>query len=119
MTPYEFAENGKMDTERLTERMRRYVQHVASGKDSVIAAKLAGFSDSYAKVAGHRLMNNPIVAKAIESVRTEGRKMAAYDLAKAMAESEQVIEFAKAHKNPMAYFKAVEHRAKLSGLLIE
>lgn len=29
-----------------------------------------------------------------------------------------MIDFAKANKNAMAYFKAVEHRAKLSGLLI-
>ena len=45
--------------------------------------------------------------------------MAVYDLAVAMKEAEEVIEFAKAHKHPTAYFFAVRHRAHLSGLLVD
>ena len=46
-------------------------------------------------------------------------KAAVYDLTTAMKECEDVIAFARQHKNSMAYCKAVELRAKLSGLLIE
>ena len=59
------------------------------------------------------MKKKPSVAKAIDTIRAEGRKLAVYDLARAMAEAEEVIIFAKANKNATAYFKAVEHRAKL------
>ena len=72
-----------------------------------------------AQAAGQKLANNPEIKAAIERIKAEGRQVAAYDLARAMQESMDVIEFAKANKNAMAYFKAVEHRAKLSGLLVE
>ena len=45
-------------------------------------------------------------------------KIVANDLAAAM-QAQEVIDFAKKHKNSMAYFKAVQHRADLSGLLID
>ena len=45
--------------------------------------------------------------------------MAVYDLATAMREAEDVCAFSKLHKNAMAYCKATELRAKLSGLLID
>jgi hypothetical protein len=45
--------------------------------------------------------------------------MAAYGLAEAMKEAEAVCDFAIKHKNAMAYCKATELRAKLSGLLID
>jgi hypothetical protein len=47
------------------------------------------------------------------------RKLAVYDLAKAMQEAAEVIEFAKQHKPPTAYFFPVRHRAHLSGLLVD
>lgn len=107
------------DPERLTDRQERYTQHLAAGMDSQAAAKKAGYSDSFAKVAGFRMKHKPSVAKAIDAIRDEGRKLAVYDLAKAMEESLGVIEFAKLHKHPTAYFFAVRHRAHLSGLLID
>jgi hypothetical protein len=42
-----------------------------------------------------------------------------YDLATAMKEADEVCAFAKLHKNAMAYMKATELRAKLSGLLVD
>jgi len=59
------------------------------------------------------------VAEEIEKIRAQGRTLAAYDLAVAMQEALDVIEFAKQHKNAMAYFKGVELRSRLSGLLID
>lgn len=107
------------DHEHLTEKQRRYVEHVAAGMDSRAAALKAGYSPSFAKVAAHRLGKKLAVAQAIASIRSEGRTMAVYDLATAMREADDVCAFAKQHKNAMAYCKATELRAKLSGLLIE
>jgi hypothetical protein len=98
--------------------MQRYIELRAGGMERKSAALAAGYSESYSAAIG-RLEKKPAVAAAIDAIRQKGCEMAAYDLSKAMEESLQVIEFAKAHKNPMAYFKAVEHRAKLSELLIE
>jgi hypothetical protein len=47
------------------------------------------------------------------------RDAAQFDLAQALRESLEVIAFAKQKGNAMAYFKAVEHRAKLCGLLVD
>lgn len=107
------------DLEHLTDKQERYAQYLAAGMESQAAAKKAGYSDSFAKVAGFRMKHKPSVAKAIDAIRDEGRKLAVYDLAKAMAEAAEVIEFAKQHKHPTAYFFAVRHRAHLSGLLVD
>ena len=105
--------------EQLTDKQRRYVENIARGLDSRTAAKSAGYSDSFSKVAAHRLGKKPAVAQAVERIRAEGMKIAVYDLATAMAEAEAVCAFAKLHKNAMAYCKGTELRAKLSGLLID
>jgi phage terminase small subunit len=107
------------DDARLTKKQQQYVQHLASGMESRQAARLAGYSESFSRVAAHRLKGKPEVMKAIEHIQTEGMKLAIYDLATAMREAQEVIDFAKKHKNSMAYFKAVQHRADLSGLLID
>jgi hypothetical protein len=60
----------------------------------------------------------PAVAAVIESIRAAGRAAAAYALVVATRETQDVINFAKLNKNA-AYFKVVEHCAKLSGLLID
>jgi phage terminase small subunit len=105
--------------DHLTDRQREYVQHLARGLDSRVAARSAGYSESFSKVASHRLGKKTAVAQAIESIRAEGMKIAVYDLATAMREAEAVCAFAKLHKNAMAYCKGTELRAKLSGLLID
>jgi phage terminase small subunit len=107
-----------MNAAELTERLRRLVEFVASGDPVQQAARKAGFSASYARKSS-RLLKHPAIAQAVAAIRAEGREKAVYDLSRAMQESLDVIEFAKQHKNAMAYFKAVEHRAKLSGLLID
>jgi hypothetical protein len=107
------------DCERLTDKQAQYVRHLASGKPSRDAAKAAGYSDSYARVATHRLMKKPTVAQAIERIRVEGMKMAAYGVVEAMKEADDAAAFARANKNSMALVKACELRAKLSGLLID
>jgi hypothetical protein len=106
-------------SEELTDRQRRYVEHVASGMASRQAAEIVGYSKSFSKVIGHRLKKHSAVKQVVEAIRKEGMKVAVYDLATAMREAEEVIAFAKQHKHPTAYFFAVRHRAHLSGLLID
>lgn len=103
----------------VTPRLQRYVERLASGMPSRAAAKSAGYSESFSRVAAYRLGKKPVVVQALAAIRMEGRKMAVYDLATAMQEADDVCAFAKLHKNAMAYCKATELRAKLSGLLIE
>jgi phage terminase small subunit len=107
------------NSEHLTDKQERYAQYLAAGMESQAAARKAGYSDSFARVAAFRMKKKPAVAKALASIQAEGRKMAVYDLAKAMQEAAEVIEFAKQHKHPTAYFFAVRHRAHLSGLLVD
>lgn len=106
-------------TERLTDRHMRILQRVVRGEDWRTAARAEGCSDSYSRVLRIRLLKNPAAVRELEAIRDEGRRLAIYDLAKAMQEAADVIEFAKQHKHPTAYFFAVRHRAHLSGLLVD
>jgi hypothetical protein len=107
------------DIDKLTDKQARIIQRVAHGETWPTAAKAQRCSASYARVIRTRMKKNPAVIKALEAIRAEGRTLAAYDFARAMQEAQEVIDFAKLNKNAMAYFKAVEHRAKLNGLLID
>lgn len=107
------------DSDHIPDRQQRILQRVASGEDWRAAARAEGCSASYSRVIRTRMMKNPAVAQAIAKVRTEGRKLAAYDLAQAMKEADDAAKFAKLHKNPMANVKAVELRSRLSGLLVD
>jgi len=103
----------------MPDRWQRIIQRVARGEDWPTAARAECRSGSYARVIRTRMMKNPEVVKAIESIRAEGRKSAAYDLVAAMKEANDAAAFARQHKNPMALVKATELRAKLSGLLVD
>ena len=107
------------DTDDLTDKQRRIIQRVAGGETWRTAAKAEGCRDSYARVIGHRLRKKPVVLEMLKAIQSKGMEIAAYDLAKAMDEAADVIEFAKLHKHPTAYFFAVRHRAHLSGLLVD
>jgi hypothetical protein len=98
---------------------QKYADGIIRGLSKRKAALNAGFSKSVADHSAGRIHNRPAVQAAIAAARAECRAAAVYDLTTAMQESLEVIDFAKQNKNAMAYFKAVEHRAKLSGLLIE
>src|ERR1044071_3337482 len=103
----------------LTDKQRRFVDLYAGGMDKVHAAGAADYQGSGANKAGNRLMKNPIVRQAIESVQAQARTVAVYDLATAMKEAEDAAAFAKEKGSAMAKVKACELRAKLSGLLID
>jgi len=106
-------------SDTLTTRQELFVSHALTGVAAAEAARRAGYSKTHAAKAAGKLMRSPKVKQAIDAGREHIRTTARYTLERAMQEAEDVICFAKLHKNSMAYFKAVEHRAKLSGLLIE
>lgn len=105
--------------EHLTDKQRRYVQHIASGMDSRAAAKTAGYSHSFAKVAHYRLQKKPAVASAIEAIREQGRTAAAFTMARAMKQAEEDRVFAQTHNNAMAAHKSTELLCRLSGYLVD
>lgn len=107
----------KADT--LTVQQGKYVEGRARGLSPTESALAAGYTRSYSLKAVNRIDRLPAVAQAIAVIQAKARELSVYDLTVAMRESEEVIAFAKEHRNAMAYFKAVEHRAKLSGLLID
>jgi hypothetical protein len=114
----EKGERSMTTPRRLSARQAKFAAAFASGIPASTAAKQAGYSPSKAH-RGAELLRVPAVAAFIATAQEEARAKAVYDLTKAMQESLDVIDFAKQNKNAMAYFKAVEHRAKLSGLLVE
>lgn len=102
----------------LNERQRKLVQFVASGMNTQQAAKAAVFSPSYARKSS-RLLRHPAIAQAIAAIRSEARTVAMYGVVEAMREASDAAAFAKASKQSMALVRAVELRAKLSGLLVD
>lgn len=106
-------------TPRLTQKQIRFLDEYAKCRNGKEAAISVGYSDSSAPQMAKRTLKNPKAQEYLSSLQSESRAIAAYDLSVAMQESLDVIAHAKLTNNSMAYFKAVEHRAKLSGLLIE
>jgi phage terminase small subunit len=107
------------DEGHLSSKLQRYAENRARGMDSFSAAKSAGYRDSYARVIATRTKKNHLVAEAVAHMRNEGMKLAAYGLLQAMQEADSAAAFTREHKGPMALVKAVELRAKLSGLLVD
>lgn len=104
---------------RLTQQQLKFLHAYAASGDGISAALSAGYSRSSAPQMVRRTLRNPLALDYLETLRAKSRAITAYDLSTAMRESLAVIEFAKERGNAMAYFKAVEHRAKLMGLLVE
>jgi phosphatidylserine/phosphatidylglycerophosphate/cardiolipin synthase-like enzyme len=107
------------DTDHLPDRWRRIIQRVARGEDWVPAARAEGCSPSYARVIHTRMMKHPVVVRELDAIRRDARREAVYGVVEAMAQAQKGIDLAERHKNPMAFIKGCELRAKLSGLLID
>ena len=106
-------------TTRLTPQQVRFVECYAKTGDKKNSAITAGYSPIRASERAAECLKNPTVQQYLQSLRSESRAIAAYDVAVAMQEALDVIAFAKLKGNAMAYCKAVELRAKLSGLLVD
>ena len=106
-------------THRLTEKEKALLDHYALHHNGTQAGISAGYTKRSAPQMFQRLMKNQTAQEYLGKIQQQSRAMMAYNLTTAMAESLEVIQYAKEKGNAMAYFKAVEHRAKLSGLLID
>ena len=106
-------------TPRLTQRQIQFLDQYAKCRNGKDAAISVGYTTSSAPQMAQRTLKNPKAQEYLKSLQSESRAIVAYDLSVAMQESLDVIAHAKLTNNSMAYFKAVEHRAKLSGLLID
>ena len=102
----------------LNDRQQRILQRVAAGEGWRKRHEPEGRTDSYSRVVGARMKRNPAVAKAIAEIREAGMKAAVYDLALAMKEAEEVIEFAKKHKSDGLLLRRSSPGAS-SGLLVD
>ncbi len=103
----------------VSKRRRDYALLLAQGVPSAEAARRSGFSPSYAKKLKRHTKDDRSMQAAFAQAEAIVKEVAQYDVTAAFAEIAEFIEFAKARKNPMAVFKAVELKARLAGLLIE
>ena len=103
----------------ISEIERRFLDHLTTGLRPSAAAVKAGYSPSFAEKAESRILNRPLVRAEWQKIQTVARERSGYTLEAAMAEAADAAEFAKTHKNPMAYVKAVDLRARISGLMVE
>lgn len=98
---------------------QRFVELYIDGKKTAAQAyELAGGVGD-PTVQSQRLLKRPKVQQAIAAFRAELAENSKYTLEKAMEEANDAAIFAREHKNPNAYVKAVELKAKLSGHMIE
>ena len=101
---------------RITPKMLRFAELLGSGLDQGVAAKQAGYKQ---KTSASQALKHPLLQQYLSTIQSKTCVLAAYKAADAMQEAKQAMEFAYKTDNANAYCKAVELRAKLSGLLIE
>lgn len=103
--------------DRLDPKRIKFVHGLAAGKNQRQAAIDAGFSEKSASVRAHKLMKEEAVRDALNAIRQDWATDAKYDLGAAMREIDDGIKFSRETKNATAMVKAIELRAKMSGLL--
>jgi len=103
-------------TKRITPQQQLYADFRAQGLTQGEAALRAGYAN---KTSAYKADKNPAVREHISAIQRLAQVKTAYTVEMSMQEAFDTMEFAREKGNPMAYCKAVELRAKLSGLLIE
>lgn len=96
----------------LTSKQQRYVDGISAGLTPAKAAKAAGTSAAAMK-------RNPIVGAELALISERARDRAVYTTERAMSECLEAMRYAKECENPGAFVRAIELRARLSGLLID
>ena len=103
----------------MNQRQLLFTQAYLAGKSATEAARQAGYRESTAKKAATRLLVLPDIKAAIRESRIQIQDQTQFGVIEAMKEAQGAANFAIEHRNPMAYVKATELRARLSGLLVE
>lgn len=97
----------------LTRKQQLYIAGISNGLTEKQAAIAAG-----SRGPGI-FLKNPNVIAALAEVQSRAQDLAVYDTARCMAEALDAMEFAREMENAGAVVRAVELRARLSGLLID
>lgn len=103
----------------LSPKQAEFLKHLLAGRNARQAAILSGFSENNAGKTAARLKKHPLVIEALEKHRGTLEAEGKYSYEAAMKEASECYEFAKQTMNANAMVRAAEHRAKLSGLLVE
>lgn len=102
----------------LTQKQRAFIAAYQSGLSGTQAAIQAGYSAHSARHTANHLVNNtPAVRAELDKVAQNLAEAAGYNGERCMAELDKAIKFAIETKQPNAYVKAIELRARLAGLL--
>lgn len=101
---------------RITPRQQLFADKLATGAGYVEAALAAGYKS---KASAWTARNHPLVKEYLSSIQSRAAALVSHTVAIAMQEAKDGMEFARKTENATAYVKAVELRAKLSGLLVD
>lgn len=101
---------------QVSAQQMEYAEYRAQGMSKREAAEKAGYKTT---AGAYKADRNPIVLKYLSDAKRSAAMVSGYVVAIAMDEAKEGMIFAKETNNANAYCKAVELRAKLSGLLID
>lgn len=102
----------------LTPKQQAFIAAYQGGMTALDAAIHAGYSPRTAKQAAYQLKHkNKLVAAELAKAQQRLAEAAEYNGERCMAELDKAIAFAVQTKQPNAYVKAIELRARLAGLL--
>lgn len=106
--------------QQLTQRQRRFIAELQKGVSGAQAAIAAGYSPRTAKHAAHQLMHdNKLVMAELEKVRQNLAAATEYNGERCMADCDKGMDFAMRTDNANAFIRAVELKAKVTGVLRE
>jgi len=104
----------------LTPLQQAFVYEYAKApKNATQAAIAAGYSPRTARVQVYDLLRNPKVRSELDRIRDQVTRETVYDVAVSFNEAGEALEIARQAEDPHGMMKAIEHRAKLHGLLVD
>jgi len=103
----------------LTPKEDKFVAVYMATQDKRRAVIEAGYGVKKPETTALRLLKKPNVRRAIDSLRLAVADKVAYEVKDALRELDETIAFAKKTGNATAYARAVELKARISGLIIE
>lgn len=93
-----------------------YLKRAGNGGAAALAA---GYAPKNAVRIAQKLLKRPEIKAALDVARKKIEEEGIYGLKKAMAETEEAMEFARATKNANALASVLQLRAKMNGLVVE
>lgn len=110
------AKRTRAKRKQISPQQMRYAEYRGQGLTQTEAALKAGYAS---KCGAYKAERNPQVVKYLAEIQRNTAVITAHTAVTAMEEAKEGMTFAKQTNNANAYVKAVELRAKLSGLLVD